>query len=73
MVSVSWNEIDVDNWLKEINAMKDMEFLRQKQSEASVAKERLIQIMYALEEEGFIRQAKSLETIIWKLETWQNK
>lgn len=53
--------------------MKDMEFLRQKQSEASVAKERLIQIMYALKEEGFIRQAKSLETIIWKLEAWQNK
>lgn len=55
------------------NNMKDMEFLRQKQSEASVAKERLIQIMSALEEEGFIRQAKSLSTIIWKLEAWQNK
>ena len=53
--------------------MKDMEFLRQKQSDASVAKERLIQIMSALEEEGFIRQAKSLSTIIWKLEVWQNK
>ena len=53
--------------------MKDMEFLRQKQSEASVAKEKLIQSMSALEEQGFIRQSKSLETIIVKLEVWQNK
>ena len=53
--------------------MKDMEFLRQKQLDVNVAKDKLIEIMYALEEEGFIRQAKSLGTIIVNLEVWQNK
>lgn len=53
--------------------MKNMELLRQKQSEANVAKDRLISIMYELEEGGFIRQAKSLDTIITKLEIWQHK
>ena len=53
--------------------MKDMKFLRKKQSDVNIAKDRLIEIMYALEEEGFIRQAKSLDTIIVKLEVWQNK
>lgn len=53
--------------------MKNMNFLREKQSDANAAKDKLIDIMHDLEEEGFIRQAKSLETIIIKLEIWQNK
>jgi len=53
--------------------MKDIELLRRKQEEASTAKYRLMNIMHELEEAGFIRQAKSLETIIIKLEMWQSK
>ena len=41
--------------------------------EANVAKDRLIKIMYELEDIGAIREARSLETIIEKLEIWQNK
>lgn len=36
-------------------------------------KERLLNIAYELEEEGFRRKAKSLETIVAKLEEWENK
>lgn len=41
--------------------------------EANVAKDRLIKIMYEIEDIGAIREARSLETIIEKLEIWQNK
>lgn len=37
------------------------------------AKDRLIRAMYELEDLGAIREAHSLETIIEKLEIWQNK
>lgn len=40
---------------------------------ANVAKERLIEILDKLYEVGAIRKAKSLDTIIGKLEMWQNK
>ena len=53
--------------------MKDYKILRDKQNDANVAKERLMRIQNELEEAGFIRQANSLGTIIWKLEEWQNK
>lgn len=43
------------------------------QSEANSPKEQLMKIMDELEEAGFIREAKSLGTIIFKLEIWQNK
>lgn len=41
--------------------------------DANVAKERLMEIADELREAGGIREANSLETIIWKLEVWQNK
>lgn len=53
--------------------MTKQETIRKAHSEAESAKSRLISIMYELEEVGAIRQAKSLGTIIEKLETWQNK
>ena len=53
--------------------MDKQETIRKAQSEAESAKSRLINIMYELEEAGAIRQAKSLGTIIAKLETWQSK
>lgn len=52
---------------------KNYEEIEQLKSEASVAKERLMQIADKLYNEGAIREAKSLETIIGKLEEWQNK
>lgn len=42
-------------------------------NEANNAKDRLISILYELEEIGAIREAQTLGTIIGKLETWQNK
>lgn len=42
-------------------------------SDVNPAKDRLIRIMYELEDLGAIREAHSLETIIEKLEIWQNK
>lgn len=41
--------------------------------EANTAKHCLISLMYDLEEIGALRDAKSLGTIIGKLEIWQNK
>lgn len=52
---------------------KDYEKKYQLQSDASVAKERLMKIEDELRENGFIREANSLSTIIWKIEEWQNK
>lgn len=48
------------------------EVLRHYQCEANPAKERLMDIASRLEEAGLVRQAQSLETIIWRLEAWQN-
>lgn len=42
-------------------------------SDVNPAKDRLTRIMYELEDLGAIREAHSLETIIEKLEIWQNK
>ena len=42
-------------------------------SEASTPKSRLMELAYKLEEVGAVREQKSLESIIWKLELWQNK
>lgn len=42
-------------------------------NEACTPKSRLIELAYKLEEIGAIREQKSLESIIWKLELWQNK
>ena len=42
-------------------------------NEACTPKSRLMELAYRLEELGAIREAHSLESIIWKLEIWQNK
>ena len=47
--------------------------IRRAQSEANAAKDRLIQICNDLYEVGAVRKAKSLEIIICRLESWQNK
>lgn len=41
--------------------------------EACTPKSRLIELAYKLGEIGAIREQKSLESIIWKLELWKNK
>ena len=50
-----------------------LEVIRKAQDEANTAKNRLIDITYELLEVGAVRQAKSLETIIGKLEAWQHR
>ena len=42
-------------------------------NEACSPKSRLMELASRLEELGAIRESKSLESIIWKLEIWQNK
>ena len=42
-------------------------------NEACTPKSRLMELAYRLEELGAIREANSLNSIIWKLEIWQNK
>lgn len=41
-------------------------------NEANEAKDRLYRIANQLEELGYNRKAKSLMTLIYKIETWQN-
>ena len=53
--------------------MKNRFEIAELKGEANIAKDRLIQIMNELEAKGAIREAHSLETIIIKLEGWQNK
>ena len=49
------------------------EAIRAAQNDANTAKERLMEISWRLYVAGAIREAKSLETIIGKLELWQNR
>lgn len=70
------NELKLNPCLKRVDNMSKQDkeqLIRECQDEANTAKERLMNIVYKLEEGGAIRQAKSLETIIEKLETWQHK
>ena len=53
--------------------MKNYEEIQKIKEEANTAKDRLIRAMDELREMGAIREANSLETIIIKLEQWQNK
>ena len=53
--------------------MADKERIESLKSDANSAKERLMNIAQELYQERAIREAKSLETIIAKLEAWQNK
>ena len=57
---------------KEVSGMRDPEVLRNVQNDAEAAKTRLISLVSKLEEEGFVRKANSLRTIIMNLEIWQN-
>ena len=43
------------------------------QAEANEPKMHLVRLRFELEEIGAVRQAKSLDTIIARLEAWQNK
>lgn len=52
---------------------KDFKEIKRLKDSASVAKEELGNIASRLEELGDIRDSKSLYTIIFKLEAWQNK
>ena len=47
--------------------------VRYQKSRANEAKSRLMDIASALEDIGAIRDAKSLKTLIWKLECWQHR
>lgn len=42
-------------------------------NEACTPKSRLMELAMKLDEIGAAREARSLESIIWKLEIWQNK
>ena len=42
------------------------------QYDVNVAKSRLMEVMYKLEEAGAVRKANSLGTIIGRLEEWQH-
>ena len=53
--------------------MKDYAEIERLKASANTAKSRLMEIAWKLEEEGARREARSLETIIEKLEIWQNK
>ena len=49
---------------KEVDALK---------SSANEAKDRLVRIMYDLREIGANREANGLQSVIIRLETWQNR
>lgn len=51
---------------------KKREAIEQAQHDVNCAKERLMKVMDELEDAGAIRKAKSLGTIIEKLEIWQH-
>ena len=55
-----------------MNAENRQEAERLMSYDAGVAKSRLMDVMSRLEELGALRQAKSLGTIIGKLEAWQH-
>ena len=52
--------------------MKDMNVLREQMRRIDSIKEQLMDICYILEEEGFDQKAKSLDTLIGKLEWWEH-
>lgn len=53
--------------------MKNKAKIESLKADANTAKDRLMKIAEELYEAGAIREAKSLETIVVKLEVWQNK
>ena len=53
--------------------MKDKQRIEQLKSDANAPKHKLMEIADKLYEYGAMREARSLETIIARLEIWQNK
>ena len=53
--------------------MKDYEELQRLLSEANEAKDRLYSLAQKLEEAGYSRKAKSCMTLVYNIETWQNR
>ena len=53
--------------------MRDISEIERLKDDATPAKERLMDIAQKLEEAGGVREAKSLWTLIEKLEMWQNR
>ena len=53
--------------------MKDYAEIERAIADANLAKDRLYDIVCRLEELGEIRKAKSLMTLIYKIEEWQTK
>lgn len=52
--------------------MTGSQIVQKAKAEANSPKDKLISILHELEECGAIREAKKLESIIIKLEIWQN-
>ena len=52
--------------------MKDMNVLREQMRRIDCVKDTLMDIRSILEEEGFDQKAKSLDTLIGKLEWWEH-
>ena len=53
--------------------MRDIPEIERLKDDATPAKERLMIIAQKLEEAGGVREAKSLWTLVEKLEKWQNR
>lgn len=54
------------------NIEKIYDVLKETEPDIENAKQKLISVMHKLEEVNAIREARSLRTIIEKLEKWQN-
>lgn len=54
------------------NVEKIYDVLKETECDVENAKQKLISVMHKLEEVNAIREARSLRTIIEKLEKWQN-
>ena len=57
---------------EEDKIMKDKELFEKRMSTIDSVKMRLIEIAHELEEGGYKRKGKSLETIVENLERWQH-
>ena len=56
-----------------MNKAEKRDYVDHIKREACTPKSRLMELAFKLEEVGAVREQKSLESIIWKLELWQNK
>ena len=56
-----------------MNKQEKRDYIEHIKREACTPKSRLMELAEKLGEAGAVRDQKSLESIIWKLELWQNK